>query len=336
MIKKQKKVETFIPSQYQKDIFYAIEHGVGNIVIEASAGSGKTSTLVHALTLIPQDKRVLFCAFNTDIVKVLKKKTKGIENVDVRTVHSVGYLMLQRNYPTQHIIINENKYKEHLINNISHYVSSSIDNNQMMKYIDNIVKIVNFCRYNLVDNPKDCTELCEMHDIELIDDEINIALSLLDWGKENIDNIDYTDMVWLPNVLFLKPYQLQYDYIFGDEAQDFSIAQRELILKCRKISTRFIFCGDKNQCIYSFASASPESFDYLKKLPNTITLPLSISYRCAKSIVEYAQTIVPSIEYNINDTRQGKIIYDAQLDEIQDGDMVLCRNNAPSHPRPDN
>ena len=62
---------------------------------------------------------------------------------------------------------------------------------------------------------------------------------------ENINEIDFTDMIWLPYVLHLKPIGLLYDYILGDECQDFSTAQRELLLRCRKINTRMFFFGDK-------------------------------------------------------------------------------------------
>ena len=321
----------FTPSKYQKAIFDAIEHGVGNIVIEAAAGSGKTSTLIKAIKLIPQDKRILFCAFNTDIVKELKKKINDENNVDIRTVHSLGYLMIQRNLNQFNIPINANKYKAYIMNNIQYYTSLnllSFDKSTYIKYIDNICKLIDFCRYNLADTVSSTELLADMHDIEIIGDEINVVLEVLKWGKEEISEIDYTDMVWLPNVLYMKPIGLQYDFIFGDEAQDFSVAQRELLLKCQKMGTRYVFCGDKNQCIYSFASASPDAFDKLKTYPNTTILPLSISYRCAKNIVQFAQGIVPSIEPN-DDGREGEIIYNVPLEAVEDGDMVICRNNAP-------
>ena len=121
----------------------------------------------------------------------------------------------------------------------------------------------------------------------------------------------------------------EFDYIIGDECQDFSVAQRELILRCVKKNTRMFYVGDKNQCLYNFASASPESFDKLKSLPNTISLPLSISYRCPKNIVKFAQTLVPNIEHNENNKIDGEVKYNSKIEEINDGDMVLCRNNAP-------
>ena len=88
------------------------------------------------------------------------------------------------------------------------------------------------------------------------------------------------------------------------------------------------FFGDSEQALYSFASSDPESFKRLKELPNTKSLPLSISYRCANNIVNFAQKIVPTIECN-NDGREGEIRENVPLSDINDGDMVLCRNNAP-------
>lgn len=55
---------------------------------------------------------------------------------------------------------------------------------------------------------------------------------------------------------------------------------------------------------------------------------MSISYRCADDIVLYAKQIVPTIEEN-NDGRKGAVKDMAEIEEVQDGDMVLCRNNAP-------
>jgi superfamily II DNA or RNA helicase len=62
----------FKPSKYQKIIFDFITKGVGNAVINAKAGSGKTTTLVEAMKLIPQKEKALFVAFNKAIEQELK------------------------------------------------------------------------------------------------------------------------------------------------------------------------------------------------------------------------------------------------------------------------
>ena len=60
---------TYQPSKYQEAIFDFIRNSQGNLVIEASAGSGKTTVLVNILKLLIPDSKKLFCAFNKDIVK---------------------------------------------------------------------------------------------------------------------------------------------------------------------------------------------------------------------------------------------------------------------------
>lgn len=325
------KIIDFVPSHYQKDIFDFIEYGVGNLVVEACAGSGKTSTLVKAISLIPEDKKILFCAFNKEIVKELKRKIGKKDNVSIKTVHSLGYNILIKNFYKNNIVPNETKYREFVMKNISHLSqinTYALKKQQYFQYINNICNLIDLSRYNLFETEKQIMELVVRHEIDLIGDEINVVIQSLQWGKEHIEEIDFGDMVWLPNVLFLKTYGFDYDYIFVDEAQDLSAVQRELLLKCQKMGTRYAFFGDENQSIYNFAGADIQSFRKLKLLPNTTSLPLSISYRCAENIVKFAKNYVDTIEPN-GDGRKGEVLHEGKITDIQDGDMVLCRNNAP-------
>ena len=58
-------------SSYQTDIFKAIQETDDHILVEAVAGSGKTTTILHALELIPKDKSCIFVAFNKGIADEL-------------------------------------------------------------------------------------------------------------------------------------------------------------------------------------------------------------------------------------------------------------------------
>lgn len=112
----------FIPSVYQEAIFDFIINGKGHGVVEAVAGSGKTTTIVKALEYIPlallvelksvsspqsykdlsilktyddallkaymQKYRIAFLAFNKHIAKELKKRAP--DYVHVSTLHSLG------------------------------------------------------------------------------------------------------------------------------------------------------------------------------------------------------------------------------------------------------
>ncbi len=87
---KGKTQKAFVPSPYQQAIFDWITEGKGkNLVVEAVAGSGKTTTGVMALELLNPALLTAFIAFNSHIVKELKARAP--EHVNVMTYHSLGY-----------------------------------------------------------------------------------------------------------------------------------------------------------------------------------------------------------------------------------------------------
>lgn len=319
-------------SEYQKAIFSFIESGTGHLVVEANAGCAKTTTMIKCLDYIPKDKKILLSAFNRDIVKELKNKSKEYDNVQTMTIHGLGLSMLKRNFPKNSLTPDAYKYDTHIRNNIELYTSINtriLKNGEYQKYLDNIKKYVEFGRFYMCQVEKDLDLIEDRYSIDTLADEKQVAIKVMDWGKTELDVVDYTDMIWLPHVLYIKPLGLQFDFLFIDECQDMNVAERELVLKCFKMGTRMISVGDKNQALYSFAGADPKSFETLKSLPNTTCMPLSISYRCPKNIVKLANKYVPQIEANPDNEIEGEIKYNVQLDEVNEGDMVLCRNNAP-------
>ena len=333
MSRKKKEVEKieYPWSPYQLAIYDWIEHDQGHLVVEAAAGSGKSTTLVKCLDFIPENSKVLLTAFNTDIVNELKKKTKDKENVDVRTLHGLGLLFIKKNIPQVSAIPEPFKYDSYIKNNIRELSSINtfaLRGREYYRYIDNVKKYVDFGRFYLCQTVKDLDFIEDRYGIDTIADEKEIALQVMEWGKNALETIDYTDMVWLPNVLFLKPLGLLYDFIMVDECQDMNKAERELVLKCFKMGTRMMSVGDSSQMLYAFSGGDPESFNALKSIPNTKCLPLSISYRCGKNIVDFAKKIVPSIEAADNAV-DGQVVKNVSLDMVKDGDMILCRNNAP-------
>lgn len=318
-------------SELQKAIFEYVEKGQGHLVVEAVAGSGKTTTLIKCLDFIPNNSKVLLAAFNTDIVNELKKKTIDMPNVEVKTLHGLGLQFIKRNVPEVAAIPEPFKYEAYIKNNIKELSSINtykLKGREYFRYIENIKKYVDFGRFYLCQSEKDLDFIESRYGIETIADEKEIAIDVMEWGKNSLETIDYTDMVWLPNVLFLKPLGLLYDFIFIDECQDINKAERELVLKCFKMGTRMISVGDRNQMLYEFSGADSDSFNILSSMPNTINLPLSISYRCPKNVVEFANRIVKEIRPKEN-AIDGEIIRNVPLEVVKDGDMILCRNNAP-------
>ena len=53
------------PSSHQEAIFRFMEEGTGHGVIMATAGSGKSTTMVEVAHRLPKNTRACFLAFNT-------------------------------------------------------------------------------------------------------------------------------------------------------------------------------------------------------------------------------------------------------------------------------
>ena len=319
----------FTPSPYQEKIFDFIVHGNGNAVISAKAGSGKTSTCVTAIKLIKPKNKVMFLAFNKSIAEELSQKLKDYPNVEVRTSHSLGFAIIRKNVEGE-VELDEFKYRRYVKSNISELttIDATLTKNQLYNYIESICALVDFARFNLAQTAEEVKSLAVKYDVPIFFDECDVVIKVLEWGKTELNSIDYTDMVWLPVELSMNARAFQKDFIFIDECQDQSLMSIELFLKCFKRGTRFIAVGDEKQCINTFCGSSEEAFQYMKDYPKTTQFDLPICYRCPRTVVELAKTLVPDIECR-EDAPKGDIIEKCWTSSLRSGDMVLCRSKAP-------
>src|SRR5579872_1948581 len=81
------------PSKYQMGAGNWVIQSTGNATMEAVAGSGKTSTIVWLLNLLPPQANVVFLAFNKSIAEELRTRdeVRTNPNVNVLTFHSLGW-----------------------------------------------------------------------------------------------------------------------------------------------------------------------------------------------------------------------------------------------------
>ena len=79
----------FKPSKEQTGVFNFITKSDGNAVVNAVAGSGKTTTLIEAVKLIEAGKSILFLAFNKTIKQEIQQRVIALNmiNIDVDTCH---------------------------------------------------------------------------------------------------------------------------------------------------------------------------------------------------------------------------------------------------------
>lgn len=347
----------FLPSKYQKDIFNFITNDTRNAVVSAVAGSGKTTTLLKALELIPENKSVLFLAFNVSIRDELKKRVPPNKNIDIKTLHGFGYTLL-RNYHRCSVDDKNLKYRNLFWDIVKFFSGENPDglskynfNEEQFKYVKSIydavegkeidqykfasdvVNLCNLSRQHLVNfeikaiGVGEINKLAEIHVVSNEDGESTVAWLLSKLGMSYTELLDYTDMISLP--ITLNHVGDSYDFVFIDECQDLNSCHRLLMQRALKPETgRFIAVGDPKQAIYGFAGADHESYQKLKDLPNTIELPLSYTYRVAPQILNMVRHLNPAIMAH-SKNRPGRVIENFSYKDLEDGDMVLCRNTFP-------
>ena len=319
-------------SKYQKAVFEFVENSKDSAVINAVAGSGKSTTIVEASKIAIKHGSVLFLAFNKSIAQELAVKMEGT-GVECKTLHSHGFRAIQKKLGYK-CRLDDKKWENYISDKAQLYINpDDFDSDvEIGSYIRECVQLLNLARINFIRRDDTGTmtqlsELAEHHNFDVDETQLRIVNDTLGLVYQLTDVIDFTDMITLPLKKSLQKYLPKYDTVFVDEAQDLSKAQRELMLASIKPGGRFIAVGDKMQCINGFAGSDVESFNNLIQIAGH-EFPLSVCYRCGKKIIEEAQTIVPYIEAFENQI-DGKVETVKDLKLVQAGDMMICRKSAP-------
>lgn len=323
-------------SKEQEDIFEYAEHGVLNMIVQAVAGAGKTTTLVECANRIENSKKILLLAHNRSTKDTLKERIGDKPNVMICTLHGLGWRFFVEHFdftPT----IEEDKYRNYINKNIN--VLGSEEYQRLKKplklqYKSNVFELIDKSRSNLKQSEKEITKMAKKkYGMSLIADECAFVAKVLKWGQSTTDVVDYMDLLWFPSEYgyFTKKYLA--DIIMLDEAQDASLAQQDVVSRCFKRNTRLFAFGDEDQCINSWAGSDTEAFNHLKDSDTfrreAKELPLTTNYRCGKNIIEYAKHFVNNNIHARDDAPDGEVNYDMHLDDVKNGDMILCRNSAP-------
>jgi DNA helicase II / ATP-dependent DNA helicase PcrA len=324
-----------IYSSYQADIFKAVSETNDNLLIEAVAGSGKTTTIIHALELLPKNEKTIFVAFNKSIADELSQKVPP--SVEARTLHSVGFQILRNNFS----FVKSNGKKT---NNILRFEILDTKNDRALyewcfEYSRDIDTLISRLKSALIQQAsrEDMIDWIDDLDLDLPTDQwaISVYQATLkrSWeftGEKGACVIDFDDMLCLPCTLPDLEFPL-YDNVIIDEAQDLNHVQRIFVSKLLRPGGRLFAVGDTNQAIYGFRGADHNSMTLIKKHMNCTEYPLSISYRCDRAIIQEAQDIVPHIESR-KDAGGGlvqELEYGKHWDMYKTGDYILCRLNAP-------
>ncbi len=335
-----------IETEEQQAITGAAANTKKNILVQALAGSGKSTTLKLVLPRLPQ-KSVLVTAFNKRIAeefeRTMPRAPKG-SVFAVKTFHALGLSVLAQHFPGRCKV--NPKATEDIVNRAAGYAIS-------FKMRRAAVRLLRTLKETFAEHatPKDAHVLAlgleYQYFDKLNDTEIGLTVEVvrdaytLSLDFESRDSIDFCDMVWGPVARDLAP-KSRYQCVMVDELQDISQPQLALIRKMLAPGGRFIGVGDLQQQIYGWrGSMGAAAWSKIKEDFQAIELPLTMTWRCSTAIVEAARALVPKLRAR-PDAPKG-VVQDCawdglpkaiagqalvQRDDAKIHTFVLSRNNA--------
>ena len=312
-------VSGFTPSPQQATFFDWIQHGSGSCVLEAVAGAGKTTTLIHALELM--SGRIFFGAYNKKIAEEIKERAPKRQGLFINTMHAAGFRSWAK--ATSSLTVDRDKVKK-LYRDAGH--PADVEHAVLV-----LTSLAKQRAFNVVNpaTPEAWMDTIDHHNIDTLDQDglvIKLADEMLRKSMElDTQVIDFDDMIYAPLVHRAAIYE--HDWVLIDEAQDTNAARRALALRMLARGGRLVAVGDRHQAIYGFTGADANALDLIGNAVNAEHLPLTVTYRCPKAVVEYAQTWVSHIQ--AHETAPEGIVREGDPDEAVVGDAILCRFTKP-------
>jgi superfamily I DNA/RNA helicase len=307
-----------------------------NLIVRARAGTGKTTTIVEAISFAPEQS-ILLCAFNKKIAEELTGRLTN-PKAGAKTLHSIGFAAVRRYW--------SNAFVPREFSDIAKRADSltqAVCGDRAPDAIKSLVSKLHSKGREIVPHATNAEELVDLalafdlqpdeqwaregFGVHYVAQKAVEAMAIAGDVRPVNGIIDFSDQIFLPvrNRWLSKTF----DLVVVDEAQDMTAAQLEI---ARGVcSGRIAVVGDDRQAIYGFRGADSGSLDRLKLELNAKELGLTTTYRCGHAIVAAAAKLVPDFTAGAGNP-EGEILEitsDKLVGDIANGDFLLSRKNAP-------
>jgi len=291
----------FTPTDEQVAIWDVMKRRSGSLLINAYAGTGKTSTL----ELIAPEVRVpaLALAFNKKIADDMKGKLPG--NFQPKTFNGLGHGAWMRAIDAKTVALDDRKLGK-LVTQVAKDRKVEINSDQwdaMRKMVSRAQLLGLVPKGSGPDGliPDTAESWIDLADsVDVYRDE---AEFLMDLAREVLEKditlaksgtISFDDQIYCSVMLGGKfP---QFPVVFADEAQDLNGLNHIMFQRCVRSDGRVAVVGDPKQSIYAFRGATNDSMGKMKGLRTQdewFDRELATTFRCPKVVVARQQEHVP-------------------------------------------
>ena len=298
----------------------AVQHTEGALLLLASPGSGKTTTIIMRIGYLIEEKgvhpsRIKAVTFSRASAQDMKERFKRFfpdhpeGSVDFSTIHSLAFEVmreyLRKNRISFQIIEGSIEKEEEDFNGDQPPLHKKLILRDLYRKIkgDNITEdqmeelttYISYIKNKLVPPDKWAQVKCEVPEAERILSEYEA------FKRAHPDKllVDYDDMLVLGNEALersmdlLWKYQNRYDYVLTDESQDTSLVQHAIVEKLVKRHGCLCVVADDDQSIYGWRAAEPQYLlDFKRVYPDADLLKMEQNYRSSKNIVGIANRFI--------------------------------------------
>ena len=252
-----------------------------HFVLEAVAGSGKSSTLATMVQEIAERvpyASILLLQFNQEACAQMKRRLQNHQHrctVHVHTIHSFGMKLLG-----QPKVDPEKMYKvwQRLTQ------QGEKDSDTLRTEWSRIQRLVNQVRHA---GARPATMVRPL----------TLDNAILEECLRDQNTVDEEDAVY-HCIMYGRKTSLYYDVVLVDEAQDLNDANHAFLRNCivtKGSGTVLCAVGDPAQAIYQFRGANPDSLGKMKSMFQAQSLRLTCCFRCPRRVVFVASHLYPSI-----------------------------------------
>ena len=313
--------------QLNKEQIEAVNFVSGNLLIVASAGTGKTTTIVERYANMIQNhgykpSEIMMTTFTNKAAKDMMKKIierTGSEPPYIGTMHSLFLKILRDNIKSTSLkddftLIDDNADKRKIVKNILSLERIDTKGDNIKYFVNWIGKFKNRGilaerlseSYSLDDNIKDgVVEEALDDDIIKVDPNlrkyVNKVYKRYEEELKKRNQVDFDDILLLTYKLFnenkeiREKYSKKFKAIMVDEAQDLNVVQKNILNLLK--SNNLCLIGDDCQNIYEWRGSSNQLvFDFSE---NEKTIYLKENYRSCRGIIDSINKVINSMNIKI-------------------------------------
>ena len=283
-------------------------HNIGNTLLIAGAGSGKTTTILKRIEYLIESNifkidEILVISFTNKSVDDLKKRCKY--QVNIKTFHklameileeyNINYKLVSEDYllfltNEFFITLTDTSLTQEIIKYFGYYnyqdFLKTYTYKEFIKLICNLIKL-----YKSNNLTKD--DIKNLFNIDnFISKYMYIIFCKYNQELKSFNGFDFDDLILEATKIISK--KSKYKHIIIDEFQDTSLIRFNLINKIRVINNATLFCvGDDYQSIYHFSGSDINLFLKFKEyISDAKVMKLKYTYRNSQELINASTSFV--------------------------------------------